>query len=123
MKKLDIEKKNVSLNQNLNKKKVQLDSKKADSHKKNILKQLEVISKSLDEMESILNKMAMKKVFSNEHNALALQCARKCASQAQAARSLIANFEAKYSDDQKTVLIRDLDERISYLEERLANME
>lgn len=123
MKKLSIEKKTIVLHKNMNKKDLYLDSKKADSCKKNILKQLDIIQKSFDELDSILNKMSMKKTFIDEYNGFSLQCAKKCVSQAQAARSLMMNLESKYNDDQKSILIRELDERISYIEKKLANIE
>ncbi len=122
MKKLILDKTNVELNKKMNKKSLSLDTKKADSIKKNIVKQLDVIYKTLNQLDSILNKMAMKKSFSDEYNGFAVLCAKKCISQAQAARSLITNFETKYNDDQKSILIQDLDDRISFLEEKLAKI-
>ena len=122
MKKLIIDKSNVTLHKNMNRKNLSLDTKKADSLKKNIVKQLDAISKSLDQIEAILNRMAMKKSFQDEYNGFAIQCARKCVSQAQASRSLIMNIDAKYSEDQKSILIQDLDDRISFLEKKIAKM-
>jgi len=123
MKKLSFDKVNVELHKNMNKKTLSLDTKKADASKKNIMKQLDVIAKSLNQLESILNRMSMKKSFSDEYNAFAISCAKKCTSQAQAARSLIMNLDSKYNEDQKSVLIKDLDDRISFLEKKISELQ
>lgn len=122
MKKLSFDKVNVELHKNMNKKTLSLDTKKADASKKNIMKQLDTVAKSLNQIEATLNRMAMKKAFSDEYNGFAIQCAKKCTSQAQAARSLIMNLDAKYNDDQKSVLIQDLDDRISFLEKKISEL-
>ncbi len=120
MKKLDSEKKAIVLHENMSKKKVSLNFAKAEPLVKNINKQLEVLSKSLTMCESILNKMAIKKMIASDKNFI--QCARKCLSQAQAAKSVLSNLDLKFCDDQKSVLIQELDERISYLEMKMAKM-
>ena len=123
MKKTDIEKGNTILHKNMDKKNLSLDTKRADSLKKNIIKQLNIIQKTFDDLEPVLNRLAMKRMFSDDCNSLSMQCAKKCSSQAQAARSLASNLDSKYIDDQKSVLIQDLDDRISSLEERLSHMQ
>ena len=122
MKKLVIEKENVELHKSMNKKKLYLNHKKAESCKKDALKQLDILSKTLNDLESILNKLSLKKAFGDEYNNFAVQCSKKCAAQAQAARSLKENFEFKYNDDQKSILIQELDERISEIEKRLESI-
>ena len=122
MKKINIEKSSVTLSNNVNKKNISLNAEKMDPLKKDILKNLEVIYKCFGELDSLLNKMALKKSFNDEYNALAQQCAKKCVSQAQSVRSLIENLENRYNDDYKTVLIQDLDSRISDIEKRLSTM-
>lgn len=123
MKKLNIEKSTIVLRSNMNRKDLSLDAKKADPIKKNILKQLEIIHKSLDEVDSILNRMSIKNFFSDDYKNLVVQCEKKCSTQAKSAATLSDSFDRKYSDDQKEILIQNLDERISYLEERLAKMQ
>ena len=122
MKKIET-KKNISvLNQNMDRKNLSLDTRKADPLKKNIDKQLEVIQKTLSELEVTLNRMSMKRLFTDDHHSLSMQCAKKCASQAQSARSLMSNFDLKYMDDQKMILISELDERITEVEKRIAEL-
>ena len=123
MKKLVIEKSTVTLNENMNKKSLSLDAKKAEPIKKNIIKQLEVINKSLSELDSILNRLAIKNLLNDDYKGFAIQCSKKCSSQAQAAALLATNIDSKYNDDQKNILIQDLDDRISFLEERIAKMQ
>ncbi len=123
MKKINIEKVSVELHKNMNKRTLSLDTKKADASKKNIIKQLDTISKSLNQLDSILNRMAMKRSFTDDYNGFAILCAKKCTSQAQAAKSLSINLDAKYNDDQKSILIQDLDDRISFLEKKLSKLD
>ena len=122
MKKVDNDKENAVLHKNMNRKDLLLEARKADPIKNNIIKQLEIINKSFTELESILNRLAMKKFIGDEANVLAIQCSKKCSSQAQAARSLITNIENKYCDDQKMILIQELDDRISLIEDKLSRM-
>ena len=122
MKKTSNEKPTVALHANMNKKNLSLNTKKADTIKSNIVKQLEVIYKSFNEIDAILNRLNMKRYVADDSTGFVVQCAKKCVSQAQATRSLIMNLEMKYNEDQKTLIIQDLDDRISFLEERLAKM-
>ena len=122
MKKISIEKTAVTLHKNMNKKNLSLDAEKMEPIKKSIMKNLQTILKSLNDIDSILNKMALKKSFSEDYNLFAQQCAKRCIAQAQALRSLMDNFESKYNDDHKTILIQDLDDRISDIERRISMM-
>ena len=116
MAKVDLGKPNIVLNDKMNKKDLRLDTSRANPLKKNILKQLGNVSQSFEELESIINKMVLKKMFSDEYNNVSIQCARKCLSQSQISKNLMISFDTKYNDDVKTILIKDLDDRISYLE-------
>ena len=106
----------------MSKKSLCLDTKKADVMKDNILKQLDIIAKSFNEVHSILNRLNMKKYISDGNTGLVVQCAKSCLSQAQAARALMTNLDAKYNEDQKNLIIEDLNDRIAFLEEKLAQM-
>lgn len=116
------DKKTITLHSRMNKKDLSLDVKKADDLKDNILKQLDIISKSFNEIHSILNRLNMKKYICDGSSGIVVQCAKRCLSQAQAARSLVMNFDAKYNEDQKNLIIEDLNDRIAFLEEKLAEM-
>ena len=123
MKKLIIDKVPINLNENMSKKNLSLDTKNAEPIKTNVIKQLEIINKSLNELDSILNRLVIKNLLNDEYKSFAIQCSKKCSLQAQAASALQSNIESKYNDDQKTILIQNLDERISFLEERIAKMQ
>ena len=110
------------LHANMDRRNLSLDTKKADPHKKNMMKQLEIIHKTLTDLETTLNRMSIKRVFADNKHSLSMQCAKKCSSQAQAARSLKNNLELKYMDDQKMILIRELDDRITDLEKRMEEL-
>lgn len=112
----------IKLNPNMNRKNLSLDVKNADVPKKNIVKQLDIISKTFNEINSILNRLNMKRYICDGSTGDVVQCAKKCLSQAQAARSLVMNLEAKYCEDQKNLIIADLNDRIAYLEERLSGI-
>ena len=122
MKKSNNGKTTIALHPNMNKKNLSLNTKKADAIKHNIVKQLDIIYKSFNEIDAILNRLNMKKFVNDDSTGFVVQCAKKCVSQAQATRSLIMNLEMKYSEDHKALIIQDLDDRISFLEERLAKM-
>ena len=66
--------------------------------------------------------MSMKRLFTDDHHSLSMQCAKKCASQAQSAKSLMANLDLKYMDDEKMILISELDDRITEVEKRIAEL-
>ena len=121
MKKVVFVKPSPTLNPKMNKKHLYLDDKNALGFKNDIVKQLGEIEKSLQKISGILNKMNLKKIYEDKGLELSAQCLKKCSSQAQAAKSLKENFEEKYRDDLKDIVVQDLDSRISHLEELLSN--
>ncbi len=122
MKKIETKKSGSLLHENMDRKNLSLDRRKADPFKKNIDKQLGIIQKTLSELEVTLNRMSMKRLFTDDHHSLSMQCAKKCASQAQSAKSLMANLDLKYMDDEKMILISELDDRITEVEKRIAEL-
>jgi hypothetical protein len=122
MKKIETKKSGSLLHENMDRKNLSLDRRKADPFKKNIDKQLGIIQKTLGELEVTLNRMSMKRLFTDDHHSLSMQCAKKCASQAQSAKSLMANLDLKYMDDEKMILISELDDRITEVEKRIAEL-
>lgn len=117
MQKIDLGKPTTTINSRMNRKELYMDIKNMDKLKNNLLKQLGSLSKTLIDLDSTLGKLCQKNFFEGDYKDLAIQCSRKCSSQAQSANSLVGNLELKYSDDVKNVAIKNLDERISYLEE------
>ena len=122
MKKIETKKSSSLLHENMDRKNLSLDRRKADPFKKNIDKQLGIIQKTLSELEVTLNRMSMKRLFTDDHHSLSMQCAKKCSSQAQSAKSLMANLDLKYMDDEKMILISELDDRITEVEKRIAEL-
>ena len=116
MKKIDLGKPTTVINKNMNRKELYVDSKGMEKINKDIVKQLDTLSKSLSEVEGILNKMSYKKMFVDEYNNVSVQCAKKCILQAKGANTLKETLNDKYRDDIKMFVLNSLDERISYLE-------
>ena len=111
----------VTIHENMNRKKLVIDSTHANPMKNNMLKQLETLEKSFSEMSSLLSKASLKKMFLNNNNSVALQCSKKCMSFSQNAKKIHEDLDIKYNDDIKMSLINDLNERISYLESKILN--
>lgn len=118
MKKVSLGKSTVIMSDNVNRKNLSVDIKQASSIKKDMIKQLSDIKKEYEKLSDLLNKMSYKKMFMGDYNSVALQCSKHCDSQIDFVDKLITDFEYKYNDDVKSVLISNLDERISYLESK-----
>jgi len=118
MKKVSLGKSTVIMSDNVNQKNLSVDIKQAGTIKKDMLKQLNDIKKSYEKLSDLLNKMSYKKMFTGDYNSVALQCSKQCDVQGNYVEKLITDFEYKYNDDVKSVLINNLDERISYLENK-----
>jgi hypothetical protein len=118
MKKVNLGKSTVVMSENINRKNMYVDTKHADSIKKDIVKELNNIIKTYDKLSDLLNKISYKKMFTGEYNSVAVQCSKKCTVQRNLADKLREDVEYKYNDDVKTCLINSLDERISYLESK-----
>ena len=118
MKKVNLGKSTVVMSDNVNRKNLYVDTKHADSINKDMVKLLSDINKTYDKLNDILNKMSYKKMFTGEYNSVAVQCSKKCAIQRDNADKLREDIVFKYNDDVKFILIKNLDERISYLESK-----
>ena len=104
----------------MNKKKLYLDANHSDSLQKSIVKQLDVLERSFDQMSNLLNKASYKRMIQDNCNALALQSSKKCMALSQTANGLSFEIQYKYNDDYKMNLINSLNERIAYLESRIS---
>lgn len=119
MKRVNLGKPTATISENMSRKKLYVDSKHCDSIKKDVIKQLDVLDKSFEQLSSLLNKASYKKLFRDDYNAVALQCSKKSLSQSNNFKQIRNDLELKYNDDVKMALINNLNERISYLEDKL----
>ena len=119
MKSVNLGKATATIHPNMNKNEIYIDSMHADPIKENVLKQMDVLSKSLVELGTLLNKMAYKNMFLDGNQSVALQCSKKCMTEAETIKHIKSDFDEAYKDDIKMFLIQSLDERISYLEDRV----
>ena len=119
MKRVNLGKPTATIHENMSRKKLYVDTNHCDPIKKNILKQLEILEKSFDQMSSLLNKASYKKLFREDYNSVALQCSKKSLSLSEDFKELGTEIDTKYNDDVKMALINNLNERISYLEDKL----
>jgi len=103
---------------NMNRKKIVVD-KHMNSLKKDLIRDLDGLSHSYNQMSSLLNKASYKRMFVDDYNPIALQCSKKCSSMSQNGELLKNQFDTKYNDDVKMSLIDSLNERITYLESKL----
>jgi len=119
MKRVNLGKPTATIDEKMSRKKLYIDSKHCDSLKKDIAKQLDVLDKSFEQLSVLLNKASYKKLFREDYNAVALQCSKKSLTQSNNFKTIKSNLELKYNDDVKMALINNLNERISYLEDKL----
>lgn len=123
MKKYDLGKPSVSLNDNMKLKIVYVNSTKADLIIKDIEKQFDTITKSLDKIDTIMNKCVYKKTVKNEDCEAFLGWARVCEKESVNIVDVKKDFKYAYNDDVKNYTIKLLDERIAALEKSIAELE
>ena len=113
-------KKGNAIDSKMSKKKLYLDSNHAESIKKEITKQLDVLDHSFNQMSNLLNKASYKRMFQDNVNSVAIKTSKKSMTLSQTANSINNDIKYKYNDDFKMSLINSLNERISYLESRIS---
>lgn len=123
MKKYDLGKPSVSLNDNMKLKNVYVNSTKTDLIIKDIEKQFDTITKSLDKIDTIMNKCVYKKIVKNEDCETFLGWARVCEKESINIVDVKKDFKYAYNDDVKNYTIKLLDERIAALEKSIAELE
>ena len=123
MKKYDLGKPIVSLNNNMKLKSVYVDSTKADLIIKDIDKQFGTITKSLEKVNTIMNKCVYKKTVKSEDSEAFLGWARVCEKEAHNINEIRKDFKYAYNDDVKNYTIKLLDDRIAALEKSIADLE
>lgn len=123
MKKYDLGKPTVALNSNMKLKNVYVNSTKADLIIKDIEKQFDAITKSLNKIDTIMNKCVYKKTVKNEDCEAFLGWARVCEREAHDVVEIKKDFKYAYNDDVKNYTIKLLDDRIAALEKSIAELE
>lgn len=123
MKKFDLGKVTVSLNENMKNKTVYVNSTKADLIIKDIGKQFDVITKSLDKINTIMNKCVYKKSVKKEDTENFLGWAKFCEKEIEPLEEFKKDFIYAYKDDVKNYTIKLLDDRIAALEKTIAEMD
>ena len=118
MKKVDLGVSNTVVSKNINRKNIYVDTKHLESTKKDVIKQLNEISSLYEKLGDLLNKLSYKKMVDDEYNPVCIQCSKQCYIQRDEISKLIHDFDYKYNDDVKSALIKNLDDRISYLESK-----
>ncbi len=123
MKKFDLGKVTVNLNDNMKNKSVYVNSTKADLIIKDIGKQFDIITKSLDKINTIMNKCVYKKSVKKDDVENFLGWARFCEKEIEPLTEMKKDFLYAYKDDVKNYTIKLLDARIAALEKTIADME
>ena len=123
MGKYNLGKSTVSVNVEINKDDLYVDEKKCGKLVKSIDKNLELIEKSMMNIERILNKSISAGAVTSSRAKVFKSWSRKCKSQANSALKLREKVEASYAEDVKKYPIKVLDDRIMELEKKLALLE
>lgn len=95
---------------------------KANSLKADMIKQLDTITNSLKNINTLMNKAVNKKVVRGSYATAFKGWAKKCKSQATAAAKRKNTLNAKYEEDVKNFTIKVLEDRISALEQKINKM-
>lgn len=123
MKRYNLGKPTVTLNNNMKLKNVYVNSTKADLIIKDIEKQIDVIAKTLNKIDTIMNKCVYKKTVKSEDCEAFLGWSRVCEKEAYNIIEIKKDFKYAYNDDVKNYTIKLLDERIAALEKSIAELE
>ena len=122
MGKYNLGKSNVNVQNKVTKEGLYINEAKTELIAKDINKQLDNISTSLQKINNILNRsVSMGAVKGNKGNTFK-SWAKKCKSQSLNADKLKDRFNSKYNKDTKEYPIKLLDERIAELERKIASM-
>ena len=122
MGKYSLGKSTTKMGNKLTKDELYLNEVKADPIVKNILKELDEISSSLQKINIILNRSAKIGAVKGNKSATFKSWARKSKSQADNALKIKEKVSVKYNKDVKDYPIKLLDERIAELEKKIAAM-
>ena len=123
MGKYSLGKSKSSINEQIKKDSLFVDEKKSSKLIASIDKNLELIEKSMLNIEGLLNKSINSGAVSNSRTKIFKSWARKCKSQANSANKLKDKINESYQADVKYYPIKVLDDRIAELEQKLAQLE
>lgn len=119
MGKYSLGKATTKISSKMNKNELNLNQDKATPIKMSMMKQFDTIQKSLSNINSCLNKAVSKKVVKGNYATQFKGWAKKCNSQAAAAKKKRTNLNSKYNEDVKNYTIKLLDTRITELEAKI----
>lgn len=109
----------ITIKKSLAKKDAINDSSSASVLIDNISEECSKISNSFNEIASILNKAVYKKIIDGEDTDKFINLSRKCSSLADRISNKSNTLGLKYEDDEKSILINQLNERIEELEKKI----
>ena len=110
----------LKLSESMNKKKLYLDSANASTIEKEIERQLTSINKTLNNINSILNKAIYKKMVKGDSSKKFIDLSKKISSNIESSNKLANDLALKFDSDFKDYSIGILDSRISELEKKLS---
>ena len=112
--------KSSKLGKNMKKNNLVVNQKNASPLINDMVKQMSVIEDSLNQVNNILNKVVYKKVIDGKDIDNFLNIGTKCSTTASIFNKLSTNTEIKFNDTLKKYQIKELNERISSLEDKIA---
>ncbi len=123
MGKYNLGKSKTSVNVQITKDNLYIDEKRCKKLEKSIEKNLDVLEKSMMNIEVILNKAVKTGAVTSSRAKVFKSWGRKCKSQANSASKLKEKISTSFAEDAKNYPIKLLDERIMELEKKLASLE
>lgn len=112
--------KSSKLGKNMKKSNLVVNQKNALSLINDMVKQMSIIEDSLNQINNILNKVVYKKIVDGKDIDNFLNIGTKCATTAGNYNKLSTNTEMKFNDSLKKFQIKELNERISSLEDKIS---
>ncbi|MBQ3297285.1 MAG: hypothetical protein IJJ63_00855 [Bacilli bacterium] len=123
MGKYNLGKSNASVNIHITKDNLFIDEKRCNELINNIDNNLELIEKTMLNIERILNRSVSLKAVTSTRVKVFKSWARKCKSQATSVERLREKLATGYDEDVRYYPIKVLDDRIKELEEKIALLE
>ncbi len=112
--------KSSKLGKNMKKNNLVVNQKNALPLINDMVKQMSIIEDSLNQINNILNKVVYKKIVDGKDIDNFLNIGTKCSTTAGNYNKLSTNTEMKFNDSLKKFQIKELNERISSLEDKIS---